>query len=91
MDKNLIEVKLYQIIGQFNERFIVLNAQCFQKIANYNKMRNRYKKLYIKCYLIYCLKSRKNTENKNPTVAKPENGRIMLLWKCAVCIVKNQD
>ena len=33
----------------------------------------------------YCLKCRKNTESKNPKVVKTENGRIMLLSKCAVC------
>ena len=33
----------------------------------------------------YWLKCRKNTESKNPKVAKAKNGRIMLLSKCAVC------
>ena len=31
------------------------------------------------------LKCRKNTESKNPKVARTKNGRIMLLSKCAVC------
>ena len=35
--------------------------------------------------LPYCLNCRKNTESKNPEVAKTKNGRIMLLSKCAVC------
>ena len=35
--------------------------------------------------LSYCLKCRKNTETKNPKVAKTKNRRIMLLSKCAVC------
>ena len=34
--------------------------------------------------LYYCLKCRKNTESKNPKVAKTKSGRIMLLSKCAV-------
>ena len=34
--------------------------------------------------LLYCLKCRKNTESKNSKVVKIKNGRIMLLWKCAV-------
>ena len=34
--------------------------------------------------LSYCLKCRKNTESKNPKVARTKNGRIMLLSKCAV-------
>ena len=29
--------------------------------------------------LSYCLKCKKNTENKNPKVLKIENGRIMIL------------
>ena len=39
--------------------------------------------------LYYCLKCRKNTESKNPKVAKTKNGRIMLLSKCAVCDSKH--
>ena len=38
--------------------------------------------------LSYCLKCRKNTESKNPKVARLKNGRIMLLSKCAVCDTK---
>ena len=33
----------------------------------------------------YCLKCRRNTESKNPKVAKRKNRRMMLLSKCAVC------
>ena len=32
----------------------------------------------------YCLKCRKNTESKNPKVARTKNGRIMLLEKRAL-------
>ena len=32
-----------------------------------------------------CLKCRKNTESKNPKVARTKNGRILLLLKCVVC------
>ena len=35
--------------------------------------------------LSYCLNCRKNTETKNPKVARTKNGRIMLVSKCAVC------
>ena len=35
--------------------------------------------------LSYCLKCRKNTESKNPKVARTKNERIMLLSKFAVC------
>ena len=38
--------------------------------------------------LSYCLKCRKNTESKNPKVARTKNRRIMLLLKCAVCDTK---
>ena len=33
----------------------------------------------------YCLKRRKNIENKNPKVARTKNERIILLSKCALC------
>ena len=32
-----------------------------------------------------CLKCRKNTESKNAKIARSNNGKIMLLSKCAVC------
>ena len=35
--------------------------------------------------LSYCLKCRKNTENKNLKVVRTKNGRIMLLSKREVC------
>ena len=41
--------------------------------------------------LYHCLKCRKNTESKNPKVARTKNGRIMLLSKCAVCDSKKSD
>ena len=41
--------------------------------------------------LSYCLKCRKNTENKNPKVPRTKNKKIMLLWKYTVCDSKNQN
>ena len=44
-----------------------------------------------------CLKCRKNTESKNPKVARSKNQRIMILSNCAVCdnkkskIIKQQE
>ena len=35
--------------------------------------------------LLYCLKCKKNTESKNPVVARRKDGRMMLLSKCAMC------
>ena len=39
----------------------------------------------------YCLKCRKNTESKNPKVARTKNERIMLLSKCKVCDNKKSE
>ena len=39
--------------------------------------------------LSYCLKCRKNTESKNPKVARTKNRRIMLLPKMVACNNKN--
>ena len=33
----------------------------------------------------YCLKCKKNTENINQRVSKTNNGKTMILSKCAVC------
>ena len=35
--------------------------------------------------LSYCLKCKKNTESRNPKVPRRNNGRVMLLTRCAVC------
>ena len=35
--------------------------------------------------LLHCLKCRKNTESKNPKVARTKNGRLMHLSRCAAC------
>ena len=34
--------------------------------------------------LSYCLKCKKNTENINPKVSKTNNGKTMMLSKCAI-------
>ena len=36
----------------------------------------------------YCLKCRKNTENKGPEVSNAGNNRVMILSKCAICSSK---
>ena len=33
----------------------------------------------------YCLKCVKNTESINPRVSKTNNGKTMILLKCAIC------
>ena len=35
--------------------------------------------------LHYCLKCKKNTESINPRVSATNNGRTMILSKCAIC------
>ena len=49
-----------------------------------NKVYQRFYSIY-KRMLSYCLKCRKYTESKNPNVARENNGRIIILSKCAVC------
>ena len=45
----------------------------------------------------YCLMCRKNTESVNPRVSKTNNGKTMILSKCAICgckksrFIKNQE
>ena len=36
----------------------------------------------------YCLQLRKNIENINPRVSKINNGKTMMLSKCAICVSK---
>ena len=36
----------------------------------------------------YCLKFWKNTESVNPNISETNNGKIMILSKCAVCASK---
>ena len=33
----------------------------------------------------HCLKCRKNTESLNPRVSKTNNGKTVILPKCAIC------
>ena len=35
--------------------------------------------------LSYCLKCKQNTENINPKFSKTNNGKTMMLSKCATC------
>ena len=37
------------------------------------------------------MKCQKNTESKNPKVARTKNGRIMLLSKCSACDSKKSE
>ena len=45
----------------------------------------------------YCLKYRKDTENINPKISKPSNGRTMVLSNCTICnskksrFIRNQE
>ena len=33
----------------------------------------------------YCLKCRKDIENIDPKISSTNNGKSMILWKCAIC------
>ena len=33
----------------------------------------------------YCLKCKRNSENIDPKDSAGSNGRVMMLWKCAIC------
>ena len=33
----------------------------------------------------YCLKCKKDTKKINPQVSSTSNGKLMILWKCAIC------
>ena len=35
--------------------------------------------------MLSCLKCKKNAENINPQISKTNNGKIMMLSKCALC------
>ena len=50
---------------------------------------NNYKFELYKIMLSYYLNCIRNTESKNPKVARTKNGRIMFLSKCVVCNSKN--
>ena len=45
----------------------------------------------------YCLKCKKNTENKGPKISSTSNGKAMTLSNCAICdskksrFLKNQE
>ena len=36
----------------------------------------------------YCLKCKKNTENKGPKISSTSNGKAMTLSNCAICDIK---
>ena len=39
----------------------------------------------------YCLKCKKHTKNINPQVSSTGNGKLMILSKCVIAVVENQD
>ena len=56
-----------------------------EEIENLKKSTVHQRSQFIhKTMLSYCLKDRKNTESKNPRVAKTNKGRLIILSKCAV-------
>ena len=60
--------------------------KCFQLLMNMKLVIHLRKiKSNNKTMLPYCLKSRKNTESKNPTFVKTKNGRMIILSNYMVC------
>ena len=37
----------------------------------------------------YCLKCKKNAENIDPGISSTSNGKVMILSKCVIWVVKN--
>ena len=63
-------------------------AQCLSDKSRLMKQKLN-KKVVIKYHktnmLTYCLKCKRNTENKEAQMMKTKNGRVVLSSKCAVC------
>ena len=60
-------------------------------IKCHESVNNSLKSQIKKALLSYCLKGRKNSENINPKVLKIKNFKTMILLKCAMWVVKNQN
>ena len=93
---NSIEVLISMVLIDSNishDEFILINnvPKEFYDIKKEIKKFNSKFKPDIRM-LSYCLKCRKNTGGKNQKVVTIKNGRIMLLSKCAACVIgKNRD
>ena len=55
------------------------------KLLNAMKLLITFSSLKYKTMSSYCLKSRKSTESMNPRVLKTNNGKTVILSKCAMC------
>ena len=55
------------------------------KLLNAIKLFRTVESLKYKTMSSFYLKCKKNTENINPRVSKTNNGKIILLSKCAIC------
>ena len=78
-----------------HDKFFLIN-NVLKNIAKW-KTKSRINQVYQRFYFIYktilsyCLKCKKNTESKDPKVARTRNGRIILLLNVQCGIVKNQN
>ena len=75
-----------------HDEFVLINnvLKIFYDMKEDVKTSNKnYKFKLYKTMLSYYLKCRRNTESKNPKVARIKSGRIMFLSKCVVCNSKN--
>ena len=55
------------------------------KLLNAMKLLITVSSLKYKAMSSYCLKCRKSTESMNPRVLKTNNGKTVILSKCAMC------
>ena len=62
--------------------------QYARRICRNERINKKFRYIY-KTMLLYCLECRKNTESKNPKVARSINRRVMFSTKCTLVIVKN--
>ena len=67
------------------------------KLLNTMKLLITVKSLKYKTMSSYCLKCRENTESIHPSVSRTNNGKTVILSKCAICsskksrIIKKQE
>ena len=88
---NSIEVLISKTLIDSNigvDEFVLINNVLFDDIKEETKDHNDLKKCKLHKYHLIVWSVEKNTLSKNPKVVKTQNGKIILLVKCAVCNIK---
>ena len=93
---NSVEVLISKALTELNiscDEFVLINNVLKELYKLKKEIKNSNCKIkftfFIKTMLSYYFKCRrKNTESKNPKIGNNNNGRIILLSKCAVCKTK---